>query len=433
MATKYSSGAAWKAYNKNEKNKPKAFSYNQKKPTFSYDSTDINKYYDELLNRKDFSFDLDKNALFNQYKDAYSKQGQLAMMDTMGQASALTGGYGNSYAASAGQQAYQQNLDKLNDVVPEIYQLALEQYQLEGQNLLDKYSLAAEERDTAYGQYRDQLSDYYTDRDFSYGQYRDEVGDYQTDRDYLYGVYADSRDYEYQQSRDKISDSQWQKEYDLQVKEFTEQVRQFEKEYSLSEKEFDEMVRQFALEHDLNVKQFNEDVRQYNTSLQYTKQQDAVQNSQWAKEFEEEQRQYNESKALSEKELAEEQRQYDADLKEKQRQFDTSVLVELGLLSEENAAQLGENVDKVMDYFFGGKNNSTAGETDAGYGGWKGSGSNGEWAEADDAAIENFNEVIERDGIINDKTAMKRYLNEWLEDGSLTLAQYNALKDYYKL
>ncbi len=349
----YSSSGAWNSFQKNEKNKPGKFTYEQKKPTFSYDDSDIKKHYDALLNRKDFSFDINNNALYQQLKDTYAKQGQLVMMDTVGQASAMTGGYGNSYAVSAGQQAYQQSLDKLNEASPQIYQLALEQYQMEGQQLLDKYGIAAGERDTAYGMYRDDLTDYYAERDFAYGQHRDAVGDYQADRDYLYGVYADARDYEYQEgrdkvadrqwqkefdyqkSRDKVADSQWQQEYNLQVKQFAEEVRQFEKEYNLSEKEFNEMCKQWASEHNLDVQKFKEDVRQYNTSLEYSKQQDAIQNSQWAQEFAEEQRQYNESMNYSKQqdaiqnsqwaqEFAEQQRQFEESLSEDKRQFNES-------------------------------------------------------------------------------------------------------------
>lgn len=289
MASATTSKSAWKDYQENQQNKPGQFTYTQKKPTFSYDDTDLKSYYDELMNREDFSFDLDSNALYNQYKDAYTKQGQLAMMDTVGQASAMTGGYGNSYAVSAGQQAYQQNLDKLNDVVPEIYQLALEQYQMEGQNMLDLYGVATNERDFAYGKYQDDVDDFYTERDFAYGQYQDEVDNWQYDNEMLYNIYNDAvgneqwqqeydldvdkfneevrqynEQFAYQKQRDEVEDKQWSKEYNLQVKQFAEDIRQFDLEYELSEKEFDEMCRQFAKEHDLDVKQFEEDVRRYN-------------------------------------------------------------------------------------------------------------------------------------------------------------------------
>jgi hypothetical protein len=60
------------------------------------------------------------------------------MADTMGQASAMTGGYGSSYAQSVGQQAYQNSLDSLNDIVPELYQMAYDRYNQEGADMLNQ-------------------------------------------------------------------------------------------------------------------------------------------------------------------------------------------------------------------------------------------------------------------------------------------------------
>ena len=71
---------------------------------------------------------MNSDALYQQYRDLYTQQGQMAMMDTMGQAAAMTGGYGNSYAQTAGQQMYNQYLGKLNEVVPELYQQAYNRY-----------------------------------------------------------------------------------------------------------------------------------------------------------------------------------------------------------------------------------------------------------------------------------------------------------------
>lgn len=59
----------------------------------------------------------------------------------MGQAAALTGGYGSSYAQSVGQQAYARQLDALGDKIPALYRLAMEQYKLRAQGLQDRYRL----------------------------------------------------------------------------------------------------------------------------------------------------------------------------------------------------------------------------------------------------------------------------------------------------
>jgi hypothetical protein len=99
------------------------------------------------------------------------------MMDTMGQAQAMTGGYGNSYAQNVGQQAYQGQLQQLNDKIPELYQLALSKYQTDGGQLMDQFSILGAMEDQSYGRYLD-------DRNFGYQQYRDQVADEQWQKEY---------------------------------------------------------------------------------------------------------------------------------------------------------------------------------------------------------------------------------------------------------
>ena len=130
----------------------------------------LEEIYNQIVNREKFSYDLNADALYQQYKDQYILKGQMAMMDTMGQAAAMTGGYGNSYAQSVGQQAYQGYLQQLNDIVPELYGMALDQYNQEGQDLYNRFSMAGSMRDDEYGEYQDALSNwwknvnYFTDR-----------------------------------------------------------------------------------------------------------------------------------------------------------------------------------------------------------------------------------------------------------------------------
>ena len=110
----------------------------------------MDELFGQIMNREPFSYDLNGDALYQQYKDKYMSQGKLAMQDTMGQAAALTGGYGNSYAQTVGQQAYNQYLGGLNDIVPELYALARDRYDAEGNALLNQYSLLADRENTEY-------------------------------------------------------------------------------------------------------------------------------------------------------------------------------------------------------------------------------------------------------------------------------------------
>jgi hypothetical protein len=190
----------------------------------------------KILNREKFSYDLNGDALYQQYKDKYIKQGKMAMGDAIGQASAMTGGYGNSYAQSVGQQAYQAQLENLNDIVPELYQMALDKYNQEGQDLYNQFSLLGVQEDRDYGRYRDSVGDWQNERNYLAGRYdaeRDfDYGKYADDRNFKYGQYSDDRDLAYSEHRNQIADEQWRKE-------FREAQRQFEEDMLFKREQWD--------------------------------------------------------------------------------------------------------------------------------------------------------------------------------------------------
>lgn len=122
-------------------------------------SDQISNYLDQILNRDKFSYDLNSDALYQQYADQYARNGQMAMMDTMGQAAALTGGYGNSYAQAVGQQTYQNYMGQLNDVMPELYSMALNQYMNEGDQLNNQLAMMMQQDEIDYGRYQDRIAE----------------------------------------------------------------------------------------------------------------------------------------------------------------------------------------------------------------------------------------------------------------------------------
>ena len=155
-------------------------------------SSPLDDAADKYLNREKFQYDVNEDALYHQYKDLYTMQGQQAMVDTMGQAATLTGGYGNSYAQTAGQQAYQGHIQKLGEVVPELYQLALDKYKMEGDQARDRASFLAQMDDRDYSRWE-------SERNFQY----------QKDQDA-----EDKRRYDQEWEEDKWRyDTEWQKKY----------------------------------------------------------------------------------------------------------------------------------------------------------------------------------------------------------------------------
>lgn len=176
-------------------------------------------------NRNKFSYDLNGDALYQQYKDKYIQQGKMAMQDTMGQAAALTGGYGNSYAASVGNQAYQAHLQNLNDIVPELYQLAYDRYQQEGQDMLNRYNLYANMDATDYSRYRDTVSDWTSQRDYLANMYNNE-------RTYDRNIYDTDRNFAYSDYRNAIADEQWQKTFDESVRQYNASLAEQQRQYN---------------------------------------------------------------------------------------------------------------------------------------------------------------------------------------------------------
>lgn len=187
----------------------------------------INGLLEQVLNRPAFNYDFNADPLYQQYKNQYVQQGKQAMQDTVAQASALTGGYGNSYAAAAGSGAYQQYLNHLNGVIPELYDAAYARYRGEGNDMMDKLGVLQGMDNTDYGRYRDKVSDwesmldyltgrYDTERNFDYGSWRDKVSDWESMRDYLAGRYDTERNFDYGSWRDSVGD--WESERDYYYK-----------------------------------------------------------------------------------------------------------------------------------------------------------------------------------------------------------------------
>ena len=193
----------------------------------------MNDTLNKIQNRGPFSYDLTSDALYQQYADRYAQLGKMAMQDTTGQAAALTGGYGNSYALTAGNQAYQKYLQGINDIVPELQQMAYDRYNQQGQDLLNLYGLYSDRENTDYSRWQNSLTNWQNERAYLSDYYNNERtydrSVYDTDRTFDYGKWTDNRNYDYQVARDKVQDEQW-------AKEFAESQRQFNLNYNLQKK-----------------------------------------------------------------------------------------------------------------------------------------------------------------------------------------------------
>lgn len=148
-----------------------------------------------ILGRDPFSYDKNKDPLYQQYKESYTRGGQRGMQDTLAQVSARTGGLASSYAQSAAQQTYNNYMAALADKVPELQQLAYSMYMDDiAMDRADLNMLMGLD-DTDYGRWSD-------NRNFNYGAYRDSVADAQW-----------QQNFNYQQAQDALAQQNWEKQF----------------------------------------------------------------------------------------------------------------------------------------------------------------------------------------------------------------------------
>ena len=191
---------------------------NKNAPTYgaSYDQQ-LEELYDKIVNREDFSYDLNADALYEQYQQKFTALGDQAMQDTMGQAAALTGGYGSSYAQNAGQQAYNQYLTQLNDIVPDLYTQAYGRYQDEGQALLNQYGMLGDRAQDEYGKHMDAYNQWLTQLQMS----REDVD---TAYDRGYTDFINAQQMAYQQDQANRAYAQWQQEMAAQQQRWEQEM-----------------------------------------------------------------------------------------------------------------------------------------------------------------------------------------------------------------
>jgi len=179
---------------------------------------DIDSLYRQIMQRPQFKYDLNTDPAYQQYKHHYTTLGQRAMQDVIGDSAALTGGYGNSWGATAGSQAYQAYLQQLNDIVPQLEDRAYQRYAQEGQDLRQNLNTAQGLMDTEYGQHRDTVGDWMADREFAAQQYGD---DYQRD----YNQWMSMLNY-WQQMAQAENENFWnQQNYDFALRQYEDAQR----------------------------------------------------------------------------------------------------------------------------------------------------------------------------------------------------------------
>ena len=193
------------------------------KPTYSSKyGNQLDNVVQQILNRPNFSYDFGTDPLSQQYKQQYVELGKDAVQNAISATTGLTGGYGNSYAGTAASQANQQYITEMSNQIPALMDAAMRKYQMEQDNLQDKFGALQSEESRLYGQYRDEVSDYYTDYNKLASSAANAISQENTEANLAYqkeraeaGDKQWQEKFEYQKARDAVADLQWEKEFEL--------------------------------------------------------------------------------------------------------------------------------------------------------------------------------------------------------------------------
>lgn len=219
-----------------------------------------------LAQREPFKYDLSSDTLYNQAKQQYQQQGRQAMADTVGAAAAQTGGYGNSYAATAGSQAYQGFLQQLNNNIADYYNLAMNAYNSETDrlsNVFNAYSTDMANQQNSWLSNWEVANQRFNYLYNAYNQSRNyDLNAYTTEADILgnaanlsYSKYNDAFNHDVDLWKQKSANQ-------LNLQEMAENARQFDANYLENQRQFNENLK--------------ENQRQYNKSLAETKRSNAA-------------------------------------------------------------------------------------------------------------------------------------------------------------
>lgn len=180
-------------------------------------SDDIQNIINSIKNREQFKTDdVFKSDLYTTMRDQAIQNGQKSMRDTMGSATAATGGYGSTYSQAAGQQAYDNALSNFNNTTLDIYDRVYNQYLQEGQELYNQLNMYNNQDSIDYNRYRDTVADYQADRNYYAGRYdsswNQDMSQYQQDQ----AMQQWAENYAYQKTQDALAQQNWQTQFDYQ-------------------------------------------------------------------------------------------------------------------------------------------------------------------------------------------------------------------------
>ena len=195
--------------------------------TSKYGKT-ISDIADRIVAGEKFSYDFNADPIYNVYREQAERDRRRAVSDAAASAAALTGGYANSYGATAAAEASAKTYDSLRALIPSLAEAAYKKWyndkKLENETLSSIMAL----EDADYSRWRDEVKDYNDERAYLAGRYNDlyaaDVANFKAlldgwyrDRDYDRSVYEYDTDAAYRAQRDAVEDAIKERELALEA------------------------------------------------------------------------------------------------------------------------------------------------------------------------------------------------------------------------
>lgn len=153
------------------------------RPSFDYTyDPEMRALIDQILNSN--LADWKQGDQYAALKDQYAANGEMGMNDLLGQVSSRTGGLASSYAASVANQEY-------NDWMSKLEQAAQEMYQQDRSDKLNNLGVLNDAYSREYGEYGDKLNQWNTDRNFAYQQAQDALTNQWKQKEWDYNMSQD--------------------------------------------------------------------------------------------------------------------------------------------------------------------------------------------------------------------------------------------------
>lgn len=156
------------------------FYLNSMSPGSFQDSQRYLDALDAVTNFGAFEYDAETDPLYSQYRKQYSREGQRATADALGQAAAASGGLPSSYAQTAAGQAANYYAAQMTDKIPELYQIAYNKYLNDFNQANTKLDAARTDNQQLYTRYLDEIDSQDLDRQrqLEFAQLGAQYGDY---------------------------------------------------------------------------------------------------------------------------------------------------------------------------------------------------------------------------------------------------------------